>query len=68
MIKTKVMKKYSGIITVIALTERPVCCNRVMYPCGGVIGENPEQHWRCEVCGQELHYIEYIEIFNQLPR
>lgn len=46
--------------------DRPICCNRIMYPCGGTIGgEKPEQYWRCDICKQEVHDV-YIEIIEDI--
>ena len=43
---------------------RPICHNRPMYPCGGIIGsdEISENHWRCEICQHETHDIKCTEV------
>ena len=40
----------------------PICCNTQMYPCGGVLGGNEvkENHWRCAICGNEVHDIKAV--------
>lgn len=49
--------------------KKPVCCGGEMYACGGVLGKNPETHWRCEICLQETHDIlheeQKIKILNK---
>lgn len=36
--------------------QKPICCGKKMYPCGGTVGEIREgdvMYWRCEKCGTE---------------
>lgn len=39
---------------------KPICCGKLMYPCGGLIGVridrktgDIEHQWRCSICGKE---------------